>query len=151
MGPKRGGPQAILGAHPAHPKECCVSKSLFEHLAMIDAANVASNRVDVLPQDRRAILLANQVNPSSGRGFDWLVMQAASVAKFIHLEQSADFTLFVFEDRSVLVLLSSGHVFSVANGAVDSLQKVARWLASHSIVPAPPSLPAAANQPFDSL
>ncbi|MNJ71999.1 hypothetical protein D3C77_686060 [compost metagenome] len=85
-------------------------------------------------KERRAILLAQLVNPDAGRGFDWLVPEAVNSAKFIHYEQSADFSLFVFDDRSVLVLLSTGFVYSVASGNPHSLVKISEWLASHNIV-----------------
>jgi len=126
-----------------------VPQSLFERLAQFDAAMLASGRPSVPGEDRRAIKLTNSVNPEAGRGFDWLVPEAASTAKIIHHEDSAEFMVFAFDDRSVLVLLQTGFVFSVASGTTASLGKIKAWLESHNIAHGPFSGPSAANQPFD--
>lgn len=126
-----------------------MSTSLFEHLALVDATMLASSRPPVPAQERRAIKLTHSVDPEAGRGFDWLMPEAANSAKFIHHEQSADFTLFVFDDRSVLVLLSTGYVYSVASGNPDSVQKISAWLASHNIVLRPDEAPDDASHKFE--
>ncbi|WP_439126206.1 MAG: hypothetical protein ACNJA3_27960 (plasmid) [Pseudomonas rhizophila] len=124
-------------------------QSLFDRLALFDAAMLASGRPAVAAEERRAIQLTNSVNPEAGRGFDWLVPEAASTAKIIHHEQSADFLMFAFDDRSLLVLLQTGFVYSVASCNADSLGKVEAWLKTHSIASGAPAGLAAANQPFD--
>jgi hypothetical protein len=126
-----------------------VPQSLFERLAQFEAAILASGLPSVPGEERRAIQLTNSVNPEAGRGFDWLVPEAASSAKIIHHEQSADFMVFAFDDRSLLVLLQSGFVYSVASCNADCLSKVQAWLKSHDIVSSPQAGPAAANQTFD--
>lgn len=132
-----------------HHEDYRVPQSLFDRLAQFDAAMLASGRPAVPGEERRAIQLTNSVNPDAGRGFDWLVPEAASTAKIIHHEQSADFMMFAFEDRSLLVLLQTGYVYSVASCNADSLGKVQVWLKTHDIVSGTQPGSAAANQPFD--
>lgn len=126
-----------------------MTQSLFERLAQFDAAMLESGRPSVPSEERRAIQLTNSINPEAGRGFDWLLPEAARTAKIIHHEKSADFMMFGFNDRSLLVLLQTGFVFSVANCNVQSLGKVEAWLKSHDIVSGTWAGLAAANQPFD--
>lgn len=124
-------------------EDCGLASSLFDRLSQIDATILASDRPPLPPIMRRAILLAQAVNPGEGRGIDWLVPEATSTAKFIHHEQAADFTVFVFDDRSVLVVLRTGFFYAVASGNAESVSKLSAWLASHNIVtPAPGMQPA---------
>jgi hypothetical protein len=126
-----------------------VPQSLFDRLAQFDAAMLASGQSSVPGEERRAIQLTNSVNPEAGRGFDWLLPEAAGTAKMIHHEESAEFMVFAFDDRSVLVLLQTGFVFSVASGNSVSLGKIKAWLEGHNIVHGPSSGPTATNQSFD--
>ncbi|MCU9527475.1 hypothetical protein [Pseudomonas mosselii] len=104
---------------------------MFEWLVQIDATILSSDRPPLPPMERRAILLAQAVNPGEGRGFDWLVPESTNTAKFIHHEHVSDFTVFVFDDRSVLVVLGTGFFYAVANGDSLSVATISDWLTSH--------------------
>jgi len=122
-----------------------LATSLFDHLVHLDATMLASDRPSVPPLMRRAILLAQAVIPGAGRGLDWLVTESTRTAKFIHHEQAADFLLFVFDDRSVLVVLSTGFFYAVASGNAESVEKLSAWLASHKIVTLSPCMQLASS------
>lgn len=115
-------------------KDRRVPSSLFKYLAQIDAVLLNNDEAHVPVKDRIAVKLAEAVNPDGGQGFDWLFQEAATTAKYIHHEEQASFTCFIFRDRSVLVLLQSGHLYAVGNGSAESLAKIRVWLGSHAIV-----------------
>lgn len=108
--------------------------SLFKYLAQIDAVLLDTGEAPVPVKDRKAVKLAEAVKPADGQGFDWLFQEAATTAKYIHREEQASFTCFIFRDRSVLVLLQSGHLYAAGNGSPESLAKILAWLGSHEIV-----------------
>lgn len=108
-----------------------MATNLFDRLAQIDATILASDRPPVPPMMRRAILLAKAVNPGAGRGFDWLVSESTHTAKYIHHEHASDFTVYVFDDRSILAVLGTGFFYAIANGDTLSVATLSDWLTSH--------------------
>lgn len=108
--------------------------SLCKYLAQIDAVQLNNGEAPVPVKDRRAVKLAEAVNPAGGQGFDWLFQEAATTAKYINREEQASFTCFILRARSILVLLQSGHLYAAGNGSAESLAKIHAWLESHEIV-----------------
>ncbi|MBJ2214051.1 MULTISPECIES: hypothetical protein [Pseudomonas] len=110
-----------------------MSNGFFEYLAKVDATLLSSGRPVIPPAERQSILITGQVNPEEGRGFDWLVPEAHSKAKFIHAEGGGGFACFIFDDRSILILLQSGHVYALPSATDSNIKKIEAWLLSHHI------------------
>lgn len=110
-----------------------MSNGFFEYLAKVDATLLSSGRPVIPPAERQSILITGQVNPEEGRGFDWLVPEAHSKAKFIHAEGGGGFACFIFDDRSILILLQSGHVYALPSATDNNIKKIEAWLLSHHI------------------
>lgn len=109
---------------------------LADRLAKYELVLNKPGRPETAPAERFALSLCRQLDPDSGLGFDWILAQAQNKAKYIHLEQSADFAVFIFLDRSILVLLQSGYTFAVPSGTPSNIMAIENWLLTHGIGPA---------------
>lgn len=109
---------------------------LRDFLVQKDKALCEHGLEPVLAPDRTALVLARQVSsePDSAFNLKWVTGEAVRQAKFIHLEESAGFGVFVFSDRSTLVALDSGHIYAVANASDPNAEKIIAWLAGYGIV-----------------
>ncbi|EMN3633076.1 hypothetical protein R3Q56_004181 [Pseudomonas aeruginosa] len=99
---------------------------------LIQRDNILQETADAsipLPE-RMAFRLAEQVTPEPGSAhdLDWLVGKALGEASYVHMEPEAGIIIFSFADRSILCVLSTGHMFGVTDGTQQSVQKVISWL-----------------------
>lgn len=108
---------------------------LSTFLLTVEAQLSESDRPTVPPAERTAIQLAKQVTPEpySEFGFDWLLREGMAKAKYTKLEVKAEMGVFVFPDRSVLVLLQSGPVYAVPSATPSNIEKINRWLLDQGV------------------
>lgn len=112
-----------------------MNPQLSSFLLQVESQLSQSGRTAVPPADRTAIVLAQKVTPEpySEFGFDWLLKEAMSKAKFTKLEVEAEMGVFVFPDRSVLVLLQSGPVYAVPSATQSNIDKISAWLLGQGV------------------